>query len=203
MELLNALEKRENGLFIEMLASFEGNINEPPVNFVLGKTFLHAACLASCAEETVRALLAAGADANVRDACKCTPLHYAFHRPSKSRLVCVRALIAAGANVRAQDDHECEPLHYAVSSQTFDRDCVQLLIDSGADIDAQCKSGYTPLHYACVARQVGAVKFLLENGANMYIQSHLGVTCETITTNESINNLLAQFGGGRTIKQPE
>ena len=85
-----------------------------------------------------------------------------------------RKLIAMGADVRARNRRGAEPLHYAAdgmpgstwwdpAAQTATVAC---LIAAGADPNAVDKSGVTPLHRAVRTRCTGAVRPLLDGGAD-------------------------------------
>jgi hypothetical protein len=95
-----------------------------------------------------------------------------------------RKLIDAGANIRARNRRGAEPLHYAADggppSPSWDREAqatiVAALIAAGADPDAVDNSGVTPLHRAVRTRCAGAVRALLEGGANARCQNKSGST---------------------------
>lgn len=75
-------------------------------------TALHAACERghlAC----VRALLAAGANPDAKDAKRWVPMHYAAEAGAAQ---CVAALVAAGANAYAEGFHGWCPLHSAIGS---------------------------------------------------------------------------------------
>jgi hypothetical protein len=87
----------------------------------------------------------------------------------------VRALIDAGANVAATNRRGQHALHYAADGSpnmaTWDprvhAATVACLIAAGADPNAVDKSGVAPLHRAVRVRCTGAVRALLEGGADV------------------------------------
>jgi hypothetical protein len=95
-----------------------------------------------------------------------------------------RKLISAGADVRARNRRGAEPLHYAADggpdSPSWDplaqAATVTALVAAGADPDATDNSGVTPLHRAVRTRCTGAVRALLEGGANVRRQNKSGST---------------------------
>jgi ankyrin repeat protein len=88
----------------------------------------------------VKALLADGANPNVRDEEGNTPLHVAGAVGSWDS---VQLLLQAGANVGAKNRHGLTPLHTVLC-----RDIAGLLLERGADVNARDNAGQTPLHIA-------------------------------------------------------
>ena len=104
----------------------------------------------------VQALLAAGADVDVRNHKGQTALHCA----AKAGFVDIaRLLLAHGAPVDAQDDAGATPLATALRSSVKDkgrlREVVRLLAAAGADLDMEDSQGATPRRIA--ARKRGGV----------------------------------------------
>ncbi len=104
----------------------------------------------------IRLCLAAGADPNLQDKERRTPLHRA---PSAEA---VRLLLAAGADPNVQDDWGETPLYRAPSAEA-----TRLLLAAGADPTVQANNGRTPLHQAGSAE---AVRLLLAAGADPTVQ---------------------------------
>lgn len=85
-----------------------------------------------------------------------------------------RRLVAGGADVRAQNRRGAEPLHAAMTgapgSDVWDprrqAAMIRYLISAGADPDARAYGGVTPLQRAVRNRCTGAVRALLEAGAD-------------------------------------
>ena len=91
-------------------------------------------------EEVVRLLLDRGADPNLKNNWKQTPLHTTTQ--NKNQTV-ARLLIDSGADINAQDHKGRTPLHRCKNLEV-----AKLLISKGADVNAVDNSGYTPLHWA-------------------------------------------------------
>ena len=66
----------------------------------------------------------------------------------------------------------CTLLHEAVDADQ--PDVVQLLILHGVNPDALARGGLTPLHIATSKCQVGCVRALIENGADITVRDDLG-----------------------------
>jgi len=94
----------------------------------------------SDADLTAR-LLGNELDANEKDACSRTPLHYACE---KGYAGSVRTLLELGADVNARSISCNTPLHYACKCGRYD--IANLLVANGADINAVNDCGRTPLH---------------------------------------------------------
>ena len=94
----------------------------------------------------MRALLAAGADANARDPLGATPLHDAAWNGNRE---IAALLIAHGAEVNARHlEAGSTPLHYAVIKDNLG--VAEVLLEHGADVRATSRSGATALHMAAV-----------------------------------------------------
>lgn len=71
----------------------------------------------------------------------------------------IKMLLDCGADPNIKDEDHCTPLHIA-NNLTI----IKLLVEAKADINAQDKWGRTPL--MCIYKNVGAAKYLLEQGAD-------------------------------------
>ena len=108
-----------------------------------------------------------------------TALHFAA---ASYRHKMADKLIKAGANVRARNRRGAEPLHAAAfgspGSPGWDpaaqAETIVCLIEAGADPNAQNLDGATPLHRAVRTRCAGAVRVLLDHGANPEIRNKHG-----------------------------
>ena len=109
----------------------------------------------------VRALLAAGVDANTRYGDGTTALHWATHRDAADL---VTHLIAAGADVNTADDHGVTALSLACVNGSVA--IVQTLLAAGADVNATRRNGETPLMTAAHVGSVDVVRLLLAAGAD-------------------------------------
>jgi len=116
-----------------------------------------------------------------------TALHVAAvaYRPDIAR-----RLIAMGSDVRARNRRGAEPLHYAADGMpgspwwdpAAQAATVACLIGAGADPNAADKSGVTPLHRAVRTRCTGAVRALLEGGADARRRNRNGSTAMRLAT---------------------
>jgi hypothetical protein len=108
-----------------------------------------------------------------------TALHFAA---ASYRHKMADKLIKAGANVRAKNRRGSEPLHSAAcgspGSLRWDPAAqaatIASLIKAGADPNALNMDGATPLHRAVRTRCAGAVRALLDHGANPAIRTKNG-----------------------------
>lgn len=156
-----------------------------------GKSVLHLATewrKGTDRPAAIAALLAAGADPNVRDDRDSTPLHRASYGDCAQ---CVAVLLEAGAEASARNARGVTPLHVC------DAQSIALLLHAGADprardeegatplhlnrnpeprllapgVDARDDFGFTPLHRAALAGDYERIEWLLANGADASIES--------------------------------
>ena len=127
----------------------------------------------------LRALIAAGADLNLRHA-GLTALLAATRDSYHGRPDAVTTLLANGADPRAADNDGSTALHGAARSA--DPAVAALLIDAGAELDAIDRDGWSPLGVACANGNWRLARFLLERGAR----------CEPVNSQPA---LLAAAGG--------
>ena len=138
-----------------------------------GNTALHAASASGCLS-IVRELLDAGANIEARGGgIGCTPLYVAAY---KNQVRVVRELLARGAAVDAklQGDNVQTWTALTKASDLGHVDAMRLLLEHGAGVNAQCDSGFTPLMAACRKSQLGAVRILLDAGADVGLLSNEG-----------------------------
>ncbi|XP_078583313.1 uncharacterized protein LOC144866015 isoform X2 [Branchiostoma floridae x Branchiostoma japonicum] len=115
-------------------------------------------------QETVSALLTAGANVNVRDFVQRTPLHLAAENGHHET---VSALLAAHcADVNVRDYEQRTPLHLA--AENGHHETVSVLLAAGADVNVQDRrQGFTPLQYALTGIiHYKCVEVLLQHGAD-------------------------------------
>ncbi len=113
-----------------------------------GQTALnHAAVMGNIGCLTT--LLDQGADTEVVDNKKATPLHRAS---GWERVECMKALIDYGANIDAQDENGDTPLARAVMNNK--KNAAELLINSGANALLPDYKGVTPFEKAMIGRSI-------------------------------------------------
>jgi hypothetical protein len=95
------------------------------------------------AEKTIRVLLDAGADVNLKNEGGNTALHIAAEGSKKK---VVRLLLKAGADVRVEDKWKQTALHIAAWRSTTD--VIGMLLDEGADANAVDGCKMTPMDYS-------------------------------------------------------
>lgn len=93
-------------------------------------------------EEMALALLAGGANPNLKDHHGETPLHAAA---GTDRPHLVRTLLEKGAPVNIKDDYGETPLHKACLAFNGSPETIELLVDGGADVHAKDAEGHEPL----------------------------------------------------------
>jgi len=116
-----------------------------------------------------------------------TALHVAA---AAYRLTTAEELLALGAPVRPRNRLGAEPLHYAADgapgsqhwNPTDQAAMIAFLIRAGADPNCCDKRGVTPLHRAVRTRCAGAVRALLEHGADPRQRNGNGSTPLTLAT---------------------
>ncbi len=178
---------------------------QPDVNAaqVDGMTAMHWAAYHDDVE-TVKRLLAAGANAKVENRYGVAPLSLACTNGNgelvrlllaaeadpnttlrggetalmtaarTGRVEPVQALLDAGAKVEAKDRKGQTALIWAAAAGYAD--VVELLVKSGADVKARVKSGFTPLLFAAREGRIAVVRTLVKAGvdANESIQTEAG-----------------------------
>lgn len=143
---------------------------------------------------SVSALLAAGADIEVRLAGGISPLHLAA-RDSDERGV-ASLLIAAGADINSRNADGETPLHTAVHTEG----CWELLVEAGADLDAANSEGMTPLHYAALSGNDEALVVLAERGADLDARDVDGRSPGDLARSDCSRRLLAEARADREAR---
>ncbi|MEP5763116.1 MAG: ankyrin repeat domain-containing protein [Halieaceae bacterium] len=138
----------------------------------------------------VEVLVGKGANVNVQDQKKRTPLIFAATNGHTS---VVEFLISKGAKVNAQDSGGRSALLYA-AKRSFN-ETAALLIEKGADINVQSKKkGVNALMLAAVWDNVELVQMLLKQGADTQLTDIFGRTAKVLAEkkgNKAVVDLLA------------
>src|SRR6478736_6647338 len=112
----------------------------------------------------VRALVAAGADANARATDGSTAMLFAAHFGD---LGSVQALLGAKGDPNLTNRYGIGPMHEA--ALRADAGLLKTLLDAGADVDLALPQGETPLMLASRTSGVEAVRLLIERGAKVNV----------------------------------
>lgn len=138
---------------------------------------MYSAALGSL--ESIRLLLAAGADPNAANSFAATPLMWCAGNAAK-----VRLLLSKGANVDARSKLGETPLLIAAGYDgTFE--AARMLIEKGAAVNARDKAGASVLEDAASSNNLELVRLLLAKGADV----------NTVDAN-GFNALMAAAGNG-------
>ncbi len=97
-------------------------------------------------DDIAKALIAAGANVNIRNAQGQTLLHLAVLDEDYGNARTARLLLKLGADINARDHAGRTPLYQAASSHFAPG--VRLLLASGAEVNARDAEGHTPLYAA-------------------------------------------------------
>lgn len=106
--------------------------------------------------ESIRLLIAAGANVNAKTKGGYTPLHQASmsFRGHTDLPEIIHILLAAGAKVDARNNDGVTPLMWAAECNAVEN--AEALIAAGADVNAKTNGGLTPLWYAAHANYSAA-----------------------------------------------
>jgi len=123
-----------------------------------------------------RALLAAGADANIADDAGRTALHYVTDGNLKLDQEDFLQCVLHESDPNSQDIYGRTPLHYVVDSNDEKLSLVQQLLQSKAECNIQDKKGQAALHLACLNGHIDVVLLLLKNNTIVSMQDSTGRT---------------------------
>ena len=136
-----------------------------------GQSPLHLAAFQNL-EKTTKLLLKKGANCNALDSKGWTPLHCAASSFNFS--ICQLILTYGKPNVNILTPSGASALSYicrTIGDEINQVKTIKMILKEGAEIDISNKFGETALHQACLKGSLGAVKCLIENGANVNIQT--------------------------------
>ncbi|MHC4538485.1 MAG: ankyrin repeat domain-containing protein [Planctomycetota bacterium] len=136
-------------------------------------------------KELVKALIANGADVNVKDNWF-TPLFYTFRCGDKEL---VEFLIDNDADVNAKVRWDRTLLYYAAGRG--DKELIELFIEKGADVNVKDRTGDTPLHNAVKSRTAGKdiIELLITNGADVNAKNDDGQTPVDVAVRQNRSEL--------------
>ncbi|RDD41722.1 Transient receptor potential cation channel subfamily A member 1 [Trichoplax sp. H2] len=137
-----------------------------------GKTCLHYAALSNNLP-LIELMIQQGADIEVRDNKEHTPLLSAVYKGCSSA---VKKLLELGADITATDSNGRHCLHYL--AEQADLNTLLILLENGGKqlIDRPDNKGIVPLRLAALAGTIGAVYYLVQNGASPHILDEEGNT---------------------------
>lgn len=139
--------------------------------------------------EIAETLLNFGAKINAKDSAKQTPL---MRLDEDASPALVNLLIKHGAKVNLTDKEGNNAL--ILASRSVKPEVLRILIDHSANLNAQNGEGRTALMEAADADDLENVRALLEAGANVNLRDKDGETAFSLTTDQLIEELLADYG---------
>jgi hypothetical protein len=162
-----------------------------------GRTLLHDAAAAGSLG-TVELLLNLGADPNVLDGGRHTPLYSVGNECAvKGAASVIRALVKAGADVNVGDGvKRCTALHMAARRGNVE--AAGALLDCGAALEARDSAGDTPLRRSVNCNKVEAAALLVARGADVYSAGSKGITAILAARSAPMKKLLQNAAGARS-----
>ncbi|OQB46244.1 MAG: Ankyrin repeat protein [bacterium ADurb.Bin157] len=143
----------------------------------------------------IKALLAAGANANDKDQNGRTALMLASAFAKDIELITV--LIKFGADVNIRDAEEQTSLMFAAMLNSNAK-IVATLIDGGAEVNAIDKKGFNALMFASAfTKNAEVITTLVERGANTLHRDSIGRTAfDYVKANKNVNDVFAESSDG-------
>jgi ankyrin repeat protein len=183
---LIAAVTQDSSDIVELLLKAGANLDERDRE---GRTASHRATRSGDGKtrlENIELLLYAGADPNAQDSEGDTPVLLELSR-SDAELEPLKALLEGGAELTLANNNGQLPIHKAAARASGDDgNTVALLLERGVTAQVVDKNGLTPLHYAVVATNVGAVKKLLDAGADINVRDKQGYTALDLLNNAKL-----------------
>ena len=121
-------------------------------------------------EDSFRTLAARGADLNIVENDKLTPLLYAI---GSGDFEATKALLKLGAKTEIPGISP-NALHFALSRKRFEE--ARLLLDNGVDVNVLGPNRDTPLHQACLYAPKELIAHMIELGAMVNAREKTGLT---------------------------
>ena len=148
-------------------------------------------------EDSFRTLAAMGADLNIVDNDKLTPLLYAI---GSGDFEATKALLKLGAKTEIPGKSP-NALHFALSRKRFEE--ARLLLDNGVNVNVLGPNRDTPLHQACIAAPKELIAHMIELGAMVNAREKTGLTplhAAAFRGDPDIVRLLLAAGANPAIK---
>jgi hypothetical protein len=152
------------------------DINTP--SLLCGRSVLHYAAYSN-QPETVRQLIAAGADINQYDSCGTTPLMIAV---CVMNLECVRVLCESGADPNKHEEGKPNTIHHllaeveGVVSTDLIIGTLSILIQAGVDLQSVDEYGHTVLFNCHIIRDPTILRYLVHQGVDPLHKDRSGNT---------------------------
>lgn len=192
--LLLLLNAQDNAVMVQLL--LDTGIDVTQKNTFTGATALHAVLerpggYGRDMKEIVRTLLERGADPNIGNASKATPLHLAA---SRGYVEIAKLLIAHGAKVDVQEVNGDTPLH--IASALCYRDMVACLLAAGADPELKNGNGETVMNLVRMTEQ-----YL--NNFGVYVESMFMPEFITIENVRDVIQTLKAYGARDDLQESQ
>lgn len=170
---LNVSNRFSNLEIAKILIDAGADVNSRSTNY--DQSVLHYA-VSNKDISMIQYLLSHGADVNIEDESKGTPIHNAVgHVKWENYLDVVEILLKNNANVNAQNDSKMTPLHLIV--YYGNAKAIKLLLSFKAQVNVEDCFGNTPLFNAAQAEHPEIVQILIDYGADVnYLNSGNGRT---------------------------
>ena len=154
---------------------------------------IHVSAKRGYQDVVAQLLLEGGAEINMQDRFRMTPLHWASH---SGHCGVAKLLLESGADLNIQCRSGYTPLKIAAMNGRID--VVKLFLKRGAETNRANQDGSTPLHFASLFGYKDVVQLLLDAGAEINMVTHTGHTPLGYATQRGHTNvvyLLKENGG--------
>jgi ankyrin repeat protein len=159
--------------------------NQPPFVAESGETVLHVAAAAGHAN-VVKGFIEAGANVDALDAKGNTPVLLAA---SSGRVECCRLLLNAECDTTVVSAGGVALVH--VLAELGKTELLEMLLQTDPEcVNVMTSQEETPLMLAARKGREDAVRFLLENGADVFVRNKLGKLAATMTKSKAIKRLI-------------